>query len=354
MSTSIKIFYSWQSDSDEDCNNRAIRKGILESIPKLEEAFPKIKVQLEEATSNLPGSPNIPTAIFEKINAADIFVADITTINPEAKERKTPNPNVLIELGFAVATLGWSRIIMLYNETIGNFPNDVPFDFDRHRISTFKVKDKSDTNGKGSLRGLLTAALQEVIEKNPARPDMAIEKQNLLKKRDRDIALMKPLLSTLHLPLFEKFLGEAPRLIDTRILHHYDAFHAIFNQTSFHLYDKKMHELLQKLDEHWTKSLSYDHSYRDSSSEHMQVFGISTSEWKKETDPKKKAEQEQDYYKIKENEAKEFEILSTIIRELRNAFAELINYIKESYIEINLDETSGSAREQFKNDYSPQ
>lgn len=348
MSNLITVFYSWQSDLDEECNNRAIRRALNESIPKLEEANPKVKVTIDEATSNLPGSPNIPAAIFEKITVADIFVADITTINPDYGGRKTPNPNVLVELGFAIAKLGWPRIILLYNTNIGTFPDDVPFDFDRQRISAFKVVDKTDGNGKGNLRGMLIEAIGSIIQKNPPRADMFSEKAIEQTRKKRDTETLRKILSTLHLPLFDKFLAEAPKFIDTSILHFYEGFHAMISTGYFHLYDKKAYDLLRSIDEHWTKSLSYDHSYRDSSIEHVQVFGSSTQYWKRETDPKKREEQAQDYYKMKERESEEFEMLEGLIKQLKCELHELLTHVKENYIEINLDETTQAAIDEHK------
>ena len=45
-----------------------------------------------------------------RIAAADliVFVADITLINPASAERRTPNPNVLLELGY-----DWEKIVEL-------------------------------------------------------------------------------------------------------------------------------------------------------------------------------------------------------------------------------------------------
>jgi len=49
----------------------------------------------------------------DKIKAADMVVSDVTIINPKAKTRRAPNPNVAFELGFAVGHVGWDRIAML-------------------------------------------------------------------------------------------------------------------------------------------------------------------------------------------------------------------------------------------------
>ncbi|MGB8192315.1 MAG: hypothetical protein WCF67_10375, partial [Chitinophagaceae bacterium] len=136
-----RIFYSWQSDLPKLTNLNAIRQVLRDASSMIESEIEDIRIEIDEATRDLPGSPNIPKAIFGKISASDIFVCDVTTINTNtsADLRRVPNPNVLIELGYAVATLGWDRIIMLFNTVHGNFPNDLPFDIDRHRATKFTI-----------------------------------------------------------------------------------------------------------------------------------------------------------------------------------------------------------------------
>lgn len=50
--------------------------------------------------------------------------------------RKTPNANVLIELGYAIATVGWNRIILVFNEASGDV-TDLPFDINQQRVARY-------------------------------------------------------------------------------------------------------------------------------------------------------------------------------------------------------------------------
>ena len=85
-------------------------------------------IRLDSDTQGIPGSPDIAQAIFDKIDTCQVFVCDISIINAESSGRKTPNPNVLIELGYAVKRLSWDRIICVFNEISGKVPDDLPFD----------------------------------------------------------------------------------------------------------------------------------------------------------------------------------------------------------------------------------
>ena len=106
----VSVFFSWQSDSLKKTNANAIRSALVEAKRSIEDKAPKIEIVLEEATRNVPGSPDIVATLLKKIRAADIFVADITTVVTTEKGRACPNPNVTFELGFAAAELGWDRI----------------------------------------------------------------------------------------------------------------------------------------------------------------------------------------------------------------------------------------------------
>jgi hypothetical protein len=115
---SIKIFYAWQSDLPGKFNRYAIKNGLRLARAEIEEEFSTkldetTEIVIDEATRDLPGSPHIPTAILQKIQAADVFVADVSAINSEQPDesKKTPNPNVVFELGHAVAHLGWERVL---------------------------------------------------------------------------------------------------------------------------------------------------------------------------------------------------------------------------------------------------
>jgi len=160
------IFYSWQSDTDSSANRNLIEdslKRALRAIAK-DDAL-SVQPVLDRDTAGVPGSPAIADSIFSKIVIADAFVADITIINPRARGRKSPNPNVLLELGFAVALLGWDRILLVQNAFYGP-PEDLPFDLRGRRIITYRVdptvSDRAEARAllQGRLESAITSALK--------------------------------------------------------------------------------------------------------------------------------------------------------------------------------------------------
>ena len=101
------VFYSWQSDLPNSTNRGFIGDCLERAIKELK-AEPDLQVDpcLDRDTQNVPGSPDIAATIFDKIDRCGLFVCDVSIVNQSASNRPMPNPNVLIELGYAVKTLG--------------------------------------------------------------------------------------------------------------------------------------------------------------------------------------------------------------------------------------------------------
>lgn len=157
----LKIFYSWQSDLPKNQNLNFIETSIKGVLRKLRQQQPiSLDLKIDKATRNLAGSPDISESIFAKITNSNIFIADISIINQNYDElRKTPNPNVLVELGYAARALGWERIICVYNREFGNY-NDLPFDLRNRRIL-----DYASNNGKEELSRKIESAICEMNKK---------------------------------------------------------------------------------------------------------------------------------------------------------------------------------------------
>ena len=137
----FKIFYSWQSDLPGNKTRSFIRECIDEAIDLAKESE-TIEAERDEATTGVTGSPDIVATLFSKIDDCDLFVADLSLCFTETqnKKKRSPNPNVLIELGYAVKTLGWDRIVCLCNTDFGE---EYPFDIAHNRITDFSFDGKS-------------------------------------------------------------------------------------------------------------------------------------------------------------------------------------------------------------------
>ncbi len=132
-----KIFLSWQSD--DRAQTRELRRSIDKAIERVNQKY-NTDYERDEATRKLPGSPEIKTAIMEKIEDAAIVIADVTLV-AETSPRRTlfgrrmwkrnerrrfhSNSNVMYELGYAKAFLGSSRIVLVCGGSFDGLPFDV-------------------------------------------------------------------------------------------------------------------------------------------------------------------------------------------------------------------------------------
>lgn len=152
----MKVFWSWQSDSPAECNKNFVKKALdlaLEQVSDelgLDEAE---RPELDHDTKDAPGMVAIVDEIFRKIEQADVFVGDITFVGSTQPKKEgdkvklTPNPNVLIELGHALTSVGFEGIILVTNKAFGGTVEDLPFDL-RHRRGPIEYKLAPDTTDK--------------------------------------------------------------------------------------------------------------------------------------------------------------------------------------------------------------
>jgi hypothetical protein len=153
----MKLFYSWQSTLKRQ--RTIIEKSINVALKKIKKDV-NIVIALDRDTKNRSGSIDIAQEIFNKINSTSIFVGDITFINVNRyfkffQKKKLPNPNVLLELGYAVRKLGWERIILIFNNKYGKI-EELPFDINHHRILSYRGTTKE-------LENDIYSAINEII-----------------------------------------------------------------------------------------------------------------------------------------------------------------------------------------------
>jgi hypothetical protein len=154
------IFYSWQSDLPNNTNRTFIEDCIKLAIKDLSNENLHLEIAIDRDTKGVGGTPDISSTIFSKIDKSHVFIADISFINPGYEGRKTPNPNVLVELGYAAKTIGWSNIICVFNNKYGKL-EELPFDLKFRRPLTYTV---SNSKNKSKDRELFSSILSEALK----------------------------------------------------------------------------------------------------------------------------------------------------------------------------------------------
>src|SRR5260370_7894623 len=161
------VFYSWQTDLPSDRNRNFIEKALKNAAKVLRnDDSLQVEPVIDRDTVGIPGSPNISETIFGKIDQAQVFVCDVSIINQDTiaqnpDARPTPNPNVLVELGYALKTLGARRIILVFNAAYGK-PEQLPFDLRPRRVTAYRMPSASQERAteRKRLEGVLVEALR--------------------------------------------------------------------------------------------------------------------------------------------------------------------------------------------------
>jgi len=126
------VFYAWQSDLPEKGNRYFLRESLASTLKDLKISEP---LRPETAATGVSGTPDIAATIFDKISQSEASLFDVSPIARGGRAGKAlPNPNVMIELGYAAHAIGWERIILVMNKGYGHKPEELPFDLRSRRF----------------------------------------------------------------------------------------------------------------------------------------------------------------------------------------------------------------------------
>lgn len=158
------IFYSWQNDCPRGVCRDIIGASLRASVKRLSVDLTEA-LRVDSDTQGVSGTPSIAATIFSKVDTAAVFVADVTLVGKvhPPSEKSLTNPNVMIELGYAAARLGWDRIILVMNDWFGG-PELLPFDLRNHRFPVpFSLSPDAGGAERKSARKQLARRLEEYI-----------------------------------------------------------------------------------------------------------------------------------------------------------------------------------------------
>lgn len=158
----------------------------------------------------ISNSEIIDTDMFELLLSADIVIADITTLNP----------NAIYELGIRHALKPYSTIILSLDQ------DDLPFDFNHNRIFRYSLKDINDRTRLQSrvmaLRKLLETTVRNLENGNKIcdspfyeyvkyvkRPNIPADKLEQIRSRHYDSETIKSLMDQARQLTKEKRYKEA-------------------------------------------------------------------------------------------------------------------------------------------------
>ncbi|TOI38986.1 hypothetical protein [Vibrio parahaemolyticus] len=170
-----KVFYSWQSDLPNKSNRGFIGDALERAIKQLvtDDSF-KMTPSIDRDTLDELGSPDIVHTIFGKIESCDVFVCDISFINSNqnAVSRLVPNPNVILELGYAVGVHDWTKVILVMNTYFGGAEH-LPFDLRGRRVLTYHLDPEAETKAEERKRvaSVLTESIRGILNHFASKPN---------------------------------------------------------------------------------------------------------------------------------------------------------------------------------------
>lgn len=164
----ITVFYAWQDDRPGKYTRYLIRDAAKDACRRIsEDPANDYTVALDEATLGVPGMCDIPNTILEKIQACDVFLADLTFVgktdaDDDGNVQLTSNPNVLFELGYAAHAKSFDRILGVMNVAYRE-PERQMFDVKRRWAITYNLAEDSGSSELQRARKELSKEIEQAL-----------------------------------------------------------------------------------------------------------------------------------------------------------------------------------------------
>lgn len=180
------IFFSWQVDLAPKTGRNLVQRALEQAIAAIKadaEIDPAHReLAVDRDTAGVPGSPPLVETIFTKVDRAAAFLSDLSYVGTRTDGRRMPNPNVLLEHGWALRALTWRRIISVMNVAYGH-PDEHPLPFDLQHFRRpilydcpADADDKRRLAARDGLAAELRTALRAILNdevlavETPAQP----------------------------------------------------------------------------------------------------------------------------------------------------------------------------------------
>jgi len=159
----IIIFWSWQSDHPTKISKSFVLDALEEATKEVSPAISEAQrdIEIDHDTKGVIGFVDINLTIKNKIDQSDHFVADLTPVGRTDNGKALPNPNVMIELGYALATKQPDEITVIANKNWFFGPGDLPFDIRTRRAPiTYNLNENSSKSDIIAQRTSLVKSLK--------------------------------------------------------------------------------------------------------------------------------------------------------------------------------------------------
>jgi len=120
-------------------------------------------VKIDADTEGVLGHVPVTETILKKISVCDAFVPDLTFVAETPDGKLIPNPNVMLEYGYALSSRTFSIMIPVMNTAYGP-PEKLPFDMGhaRHPIA-FNLSSTAKTAERRAARSSLAQEFERIL-----------------------------------------------------------------------------------------------------------------------------------------------------------------------------------------------
>jgi hypothetical protein len=157
----IIAFYAWQSDTSEQFNRKFIQIALEDAAKRIrEDSAIDVDLVVDYDTAGIPGTPPITDTILKKIDSCDIFIPDVTFVARTDGGKLLPNPNVMMEYGYALRAKTYTAMMPVMNTAFGP-AKELPFDMGHLR---FPIQYNIEIDAPDGQRRAARQALSRELE----------------------------------------------------------------------------------------------------------------------------------------------------------------------------------------------
>ena len=220
---------------------------------------------------------------------------------------------------------------MLFNELLGEFQKDSPFDIRGHRASLYNLSpnDPKNQNNHQKLTLLVTEAIRVIVISQPQRPFDLLNKSPEEVKHLRDIDHIRWVMNTLHIPTIDDMLLSLPRHLNSRVMLFWESFNGVVTNSLFYIYDEELRETINLVHKSWDGCISSGEQYHIAADPDLYVF----------SNPGDAS--------LDEEQEKKWNNIESACISLRQSLDRLLQIIRERYLEININETNKNAWDDY-------
>jgi hypothetical protein len=221
--------------------------------------------------------------------------------------------------------LSWSRIVLLFNEDFGTV-DQLPFDFDRHRVSTYKLTEAATPKHQQAVTKLIELALCSIINADPVRPAASRARSDYEIRRERDVRNLERAFSKIHVPSLETHMDEDPYRILHVVVFCWMDFNSVMSSSQVHFYDKNLDALLRGFHEEWWRSLRYSIEYHPDFTPIRRAFIF--------------MEYDDPYHMERGDRQKHWDEMSAARTKMSEIWPRLLKVVQENYLELDVQKMS--------------